>query len=145
ALAIGGSLLALPSLRSTVNARAHDLGTVYARENLTVAALNMLQARPLTGFGWARFQAESTLYFRRSQNYPLVGIQNDPHNFVLLYAAELGLPGLALWLFGILTGVGSAMVPRGPPDLVAWRTALVAVFVMFATISNSVPPTLFPN
>jgi putative inorganic carbon (hco3(-)) transporter len=145
AIVVIGALTFVPGLQQTVNARVNQIGTVWDRENLTVAGINMIEARPLTGFGWGRFQAESQLFFRQSQNYPLTATQNGIHNFVLLYAVELGVPGLVLWGLGLLTGVGSALLTRGPPDLAPWRTGLIAVFVMFLVVANSVPPSLFPN
>lgn len=145
ALAILAALAYIPGLRSAASTRANEVGTIYDRENLTVAALNMIEARPLTGFGWQRFQDDSLLYFRQSQDYPLTATANGVHNFLLSYAVDLGLPGLALWLAGVMAGVGSALLTRGPPDLRPWRIALVGVVVIFAVVSDSVPPSLFPN
>ena len=46
------ALLLVPGLSAKVQSRASDQGPVWDRENLTVAALNMISARPLIGFGW---------------------------------------------------------------------------------------------
>jgi len=139
------ALVAIPGLSGKVNGRIGN--TTYDRQNLAVAALNMIAARPLTGFGWNRFSSDSELYFRQSQNYPLQ--QNlaslGVHNFLLTYGVDLGLVGVTLWAVGLLMGVATALVTRGPPSLEPWRVALVAVVVMFCAVSNSVPPTLFPN
>jgi O-antigen ligase len=106
----------------------------------------MINARPITGFGWGKFQDDSLLYFKQSQNYPLTDENKfGLHNFLLSYAVELGLPGLTLWALGLILGVGSALLSRGPPDLGPWRVALLAIFVMLLVVSNSVPPTEFPN
>ena len=57
------ALVLIPGLSAKVQARASDQGPVWDRENLTVAALNMVSARPLLGFGWSRFQqAERALF-----------------------------------------------------------------------------------
>ena len=145
ALSIGGPLILSPSLRGLVSARIHDIGPIWDRENLTVAAFNMIEARPLTGFGWDRFQDVSADYFRQSPNYPLTATNATLHNYALFYAVGLGLPGVTLWAAGLLLGVGSALLMRGPPELAPWRVGLLAIFVMFVVVSDSVPPTLFQN
>ena len=146
-IAAGVAFTLIPSLHSTVNNRVNDVATVYDRENLNAAALNMISARPLTGFGWSTFQSDSLLYFHQSQNYPInPDLPNySIHNLLLTYAVELGLVGMALWGFGLLLGIGSALLARGPTDLGAWRVALVAVFTIFLVISDAVPPSLFPS
>lgn len=135
----------IPGLENRVTGRVDQVSSVWDRENLTVAGLNMFKARPLTGFGWDKFQADSPLYFKRSQNYPLTAVGFGIHNFLLSYLVELGLPGFGLWTLGVLLGVGGAFLTRGPPDLDAWRAGLIAVFVMFVVVAFSVPPNLFPN
>jgi putative inorganic carbon (hco3(-)) transporter len=143
-IALLAALALIPGLRATVTSRIS--GSTYDRQNLTVAGLNMIKARPLTGFGWGEFQNNSLLYFRQSQNYPLTDENKfGLHNFLLTYAVELGLPGATLWILGVLAGVGSALLTRGPPDLQFWRRALLATLVIFVIVGNSVPPTEFPN
>jgi O-antigen ligase len=145
AIGIVGALVLIPGLAGKVQGRANQVGPIYDRKNLLTAGFNMLKTRPLTGFGWDRFQSDSLLYFQQNQNYPLTATKNGVHNFLLLYAVELGLPGLTLWALGVLLGVGGAMVSRGPPDLGPWRVALLALFLMFIVVANAVPPTLFSN
>jgi putative inorganic carbon (hco3(-)) transporter len=144
-LALAGSLAVSQNLRNIVTGRVNDIGPVWDRENLTVAALNMIEARPLTGFGWNRFQEYSQPYFRQSPNYPLTATTAVIHNYALFYAVGLGLPGVTLWAVGVLLGIGGAVLMRGPPELAPWRVGLLAIFVMFIVVSNSVPPTLFQN
>lgn len=144
-IAFFASLALIPGLQQKVTSRADQASSVWDRENLTVAALHMVEARPLVGFGWQTFQSASPLYFRRSQNYPLTAVGYGVHNFLLTYAVELGLPGLALWTFGLLLGVGGAYLTRGPPEFDAWRAGLLAIGVAFLVIASSVPPSLFPN
>jgi putative inorganic carbon (hco3(-)) transporter len=145
AIAVVLALLLIPGLSAKVSARASDQGPVWDRENLTVAALKMISARPLTGFGWTRFQADSAPYFQQSQNYPLTATGIDIHNFFLTYAVELGLPGLLLWLSALLMGGFGALATRAPPELVPWRMAFLALAVCFLFVANSVPPTVFMN
>src|SRR6185437_1384096 len=57
------ALLLVPGLSAKVSSRAQQQEPVWDRQNLTVAALNMISARPLLGFGWDRFQSDSGPYF----------------------------------------------------------------------------------
>jgi O-antigen ligase len=145
ALTVLGPIALSPSLRRHALARYNQVATVWDRENLSVAAVNMIEARPITGFGWNRFRESSADYFRQSADYPLTATTASIHNYELLYAVELGLPGVTLWAVGLLLGVGSALLTRGPPELEPWRAGLLAVFLMFVVVSVSVPPTLFMN
>lgn len=138
------ALAVIPGLSATVTGRVSN--PTWDRQNLAVAGLRMISARPLTGFGWTRFATDSRPYFQQSQNYPL---EQDittltVHNVLLTYAVELGIVGLTLWALGLLMGVISALRTRGPPDLDPWRTVLIAVVVIFAVVQNSIPPTMFP-
>jgi putative inorganic carbon (HCO3(-)) transporter len=139
------ALVLIPGLSAKVSTRASDQGPVWDRENLSVAALNMVSARPLLGFGWSRFEADSGPYFRQSQNYPLTATNIDIHNYFLTYAVELGLLGLLIWLTGLLMGGFGALAARGPPELEPWRMAFLAIAVCFLLVANSVPPTVFQN
>jgi O-antigen ligase len=143
--AVAAALLLIPGLPAQVRQRYNAVGTIWDRKNLAVAALNMIEAKPLTGFGWGRFQAESQDYFRQSQSYPLTATAAGVHNFALLYAVELGIPGMTLWVTALLTGIGAALLARGPPEIAPWRTGLIALFVIFVVVANAVPPTLFAN
>jgi putative inorganic carbon (HCO3(-)) transporter len=145
AVAVGLALVVIPGLPAKLSTRASDQESVWDRENLTVAALKMIEARPLTGFGWSRFQATSAPYFQQSPNYPLTATDVDIHNFFLTYAVETGLIGLLLWLVALLMGGFGALAARAPPELVPWRMAFLALAVCFLFIANSVPPTVFMN
>jgi putative inorganic carbon (hco3(-)) transporter len=145
AVSIVAALALIPGLAATVSFRANQVGTVWDRQNLITAGINMVEARPLFGFGWSRFMASSTDYFRQSPNYPLVATDAELHNTPLVYTVELGLIGATLWGLGLLTGVGGALLARGPPELRPWRVGLLAVAIIFAVVANSVPPTAFMN
>jgi putative inorganic carbon (hco3(-)) transporter len=145
AIAVALALVLIPGLSAKVSARASDQESVWDRQNLTVAALKMISARPLTGVGWARFQATSAPYFEQSPDYPLTATNIAIHNYFLTYAAELGLIGLLLWLTGLLMGGFGALATRAPPELVPWRMAFLPLAVCFLLVANSVPPTVFMN
>jgi putative inorganic carbon (HCO3(-)) transporter len=144
-VAIGASLLLIPGLSQNVHQRANDSGTVWDRKNLARAGINMVEAKPLFGFGWSRFTSDSTDYFEQAFDYPLTATQAGLHNTPLSYAADLGLVGVTLWAVGVVLGVGSALVTRGPPDLMRWRTGLLGLAVAYLVVMNSVPPTAWLN
>lgn len=150
ALALGAvavllALAAVPGLSEKVHDRAQQRGPVWDRQNLTDASLRMIAARPLLGFGWAEFASASPEYFRLDRNRPLTAVGVGAHNFFLTYAVELGLPGLLLWMTGLVLGLAGALLTRGPPELEPWRRALVPIAVFFLVTANFVPPNVFPN
>jgi putative inorganic carbon (hco3(-)) transporter len=143
---VGLALLVVPGLSDRVSTRASDERTIWDRRNLNQAALNMLEARPLLGFGWFGFPDNSVNYLEQSHDYPLtISRATAVHNVFLTYAVELGLLGFLLWLGAMAVGVGQALGSRGPPDTEQWRIGLLAVAVCFAVVTNFVPPSVFPN
>ena len=154
AIVIAGAFLLVPGLARNVHTRASDKTTVWDRKNLARAAENMIEARPLFGFGWATFEHSSLDYFQQSPNIPLnsnlafSSTTNGTfgvHNAFLEYGATLGLVGLSLWVVGLLLAIGGAFRARGSPDLERWRLGLLPVLVFYLVIANAVPPALFPN
>jgi O-antigen ligase len=144
AVAVLFALALIPGLSENASTRATDSIPVWERENLTVAAVNMITARPLTGFGWGTFTEASGPYFRQSASYPLIGTTEPCHNTYLSFAAELGLIGLSLWLLSMLWGVGGAILSRANA-IYPWRMTLLAVFVFYMIVIAFVPPqTGFP-
>ena len=105
----------------------------------------MVDARPLVGFGWARFQKDSANYFQQAADFPLTATTFGVHNTPLAYAADLGLIGVTLWGLGLLFGVGAGLMSRGPPDLVPWRIGLLTVAVATVVVIDAVPPSAWPN
>jgi O-antigen ligase len=146
AIVVGGSLVLLPGFADEVQERGDNKQTVWDRKNLARASFNMVEARPLVGFGWDQFTKKSTDYFELAEDYPLTLniTRAEVHNVPLTYAAELGLVGLLLWAGVLVTGVGGALATRGPPDLMAWRAGLLAVAVCYFVVTNFVPPSVFP-
>jgi putative inorganic carbon (HCO3(-)) transporter len=145
AVAIAVALAVVPGLSATVHDRLHNNMTIWDRQNLTRAGINMVEAKPLFGFGWSRFASESQDYFEQAFDYPLTATGGGVHNTPLTYAVDLGLVGMTLWLGGLLLGVGGALATRGPPDLFPWRVGLLAVALAFFVVANAVPPTAWPN
>jgi putative inorganic carbon (hco3(-)) transporter len=143
--AIALALVLIPGLSSTVTKRANDQATLWDRENLARAALNMVEARPLLGFGWSEFASHSTDYFQQAFDYPLTATSAGVHNTPLTYAVDLGLIGMTLWTLGVVCGIGSAVLTRGPPELMRWRVGLIAIAIAYLVVMNSVPPTAWLN
>jgi putative inorganic carbon (hco3(-)) transporter len=147
ALAIGIALVAIPGAAQSVSNRFGDQETVHDRQNLATAAFNMVEARPLVGFGWGQFQPNSADYFQQAPDFSLgPNIAHTAiHSTVLTYAVELGLIGVALWAIALAMGVIGGLRHRGPPSLDDWRVGLIAIAVCYVTVVNFVPPSAFPN
>jgi O-antigen ligase len=144
-IGIGAALTFVPGFHQSVRTRVDQRETLWDRRNLARAAINMVEARPLFGFGWDTFQRDSADYFQQAADYPLTATGFGVHNTPLAYAAELGLIGSTLWLLGLLFGVGGALATRGPPDLFPWRVGLLSVAVATFVVISAVPPSAWPN
>jgi len=151
ALAVGAvgvfaALVLVPGLATKADTRLQDQSPVWDRYNTNSAAVRMVEARPLFGFGWQTFPTAGPDYMRQADTYPLTGAGLEVHNVFLSHAAELGLVGAALWTVALFGAVGGAIVRRGPPELQAWRIGLVAIFVAFLVVANFGPLSYpFPN
>jgi putative inorganic carbon (hco3(-)) transporter len=145
ALAVSASLVLIPGLSGRVHERATNSSTVWDRKNLARAATNMIEAKPLFGFGWSRFAADSADYFQQAFTYPLTATDAGLHNTPLTYAVDIGLVGATLWFVGVIFGIGTALTTRGPPELWPWRVGLLAIALASLVVSNSVPPTAWLN
>jgi O-antigen ligase len=140
ALIVGGVLLASPTLAGRASTRSSDKIPVWDRQNQTAAALRMIAAKPLFGFGWDSYAKRSSEYFRQAPTYPMTGLSTpkDPlplHNSYLSYAVELGLVGVLLWLACPFWGVGGAVAVGTAPELRAWRLGLIALGCFFAALA----------
>ncbi len=119
---------------------------MWDRYNTNSAAVRMVEARPLFGFGWQTFPTTGPDYMRQADTYPLSGAGLEVHNVFLSHAAELGLVGATLWAVALFGAVGGAIVRRGPPELQPWRVGLLAIFVAFLVAANFGPLSYpFPN
>lgn len=145
AIGIGAALILVPGLSGQVSARAGQNETLWDRANLARAAINMVETKPLFGFGWSRFTSDSAGYFEQASDYPLTATTAEVHNTPLTYVTELGLIGGTLWLVAVVLGVGSALATRGPPDLLPWRVGLLAVAMASLVVQSAVPPAAWPN
>lgn len=136
---------AIPSVHRQATARAGDVATVQNRDALDTAAVAMVEARPLFGFGWERFLQVAPEYFKTSNSFSTaIGegrIANTPlHDVYASIATELGLVGLALWILVLFGGVGGAVLSRRvAPDVRSWQVALGSIFVLWLVAGISSP------
>ena len=121
---IGGGaalLLVIPVLFTDILARS--LKSMYFRFDYYLAALKMFAAHPITGVGWGDFFHE----YMRIKGVPGSEAPHTPHNFILSFAAQTGIAGLAASLLVIGTpflGYMRRLKLRMRPD---WReTAILA-------------------
>ncbi|HUA06222.1 MAG TPA: O-antigen ligase family protein [Solirubrobacteraceae bacterium] len=80
ALAVVGVLALVPSINSTASSRLNSIYPVWDRQNQTVAALNMIQTKPLLGFGFDNWANTATPYFRLGPNRLLTGFPSSTRN-----------------------------------------------------------------
>ena len=119
---------------------------MWDRYNTNNAAIRMIKARPLFGFGWQTFPTTGPDYMRQADTYPITKSTLEVHNVFLSHAAELGLVGSILWLGAFLSAVGGALLRRGPPELRLWRIGLLAIFAAFVSVAMFGPLSYpFPN
>jgi O-antigen ligase len=136
-----GVLVAIPSVHRSFTARANNVTTVQNRQALDDAAVAMVQARPLFGFGWERFLVVAPDYFKTTDSYSVEEVANNPvHDVYASIATELGLVGLTLWLVVLCWGVGGAVFDTGAdPEVRPWRIALGSIFVLWLVAGLSSP------
>ena len=152
AIAVGAAmtviaLATVPGFAGSVHSRTHDDSSLWVRKNVARAAVNMIDAKPLLGFGWNGFVPDSGPYFQAADTYPLKGMGVPVHNLLLRNAVELGLIGTALWLLALVLAVGGAILaPPDTPELRVWRIGMVALALDFLVIINFAPSSYaFPT
>jgi putative inorganic carbon (HCO3(-)) transporter len=128
----------VPGLHQKAVTREGDQYPLWDRKNSNAAAVRMIKARPLFGFGWSRFSQDSVEYYRQSPNYPLTTVP-DLHNVVLSNAVALGLIGAALWAWAGIAAIGGAMLARVPRDARAWQIGLGVMAIGWAVSATSTP------
>jgi len=149
-----GTLVASPTIRAEALGRATDQSPVWDRQNTDLAALRIMKEKPIFGVGWENFLNVAPNYMLQQPNYPITGVGLEVHNVFLSHAAELGIPGLLLWLAGFLGAVRWAFLPalmtmlnrrgkssRSPPDpeMQRWLAGGVAIVLCFLVIADSAP------
>jgi O-antigen ligase len=144
AAAVAVLVLTIPGLSETVAERRAQQSTIYDRVNLNNAAINAIEAHPLTGVGWQAFRPVTAEYAELHPNIPLTAMGGTVvHNLFLAYGADLGLVGLTLWLVALVLAVGGTLVRRGPPESRPWWALLLGVSLFFGVIAMFEYPQTF--
>jgi O-antigen ligase len=139
-------LALLPGVAGKAEQRKNTQLSLWDRANTDQAALRMIGAHPLLGFGWDTFHENSASYFEQSDSYPITGVGLLVHNVFLSYGAELGLVGVTLWGIAFTLAIGGSILRRGPPELLAWRFGLIAIAINWIVVANFTPLTYaLPN
>jgi putative inorganic carbon (hco3(-)) transporter len=141
AVVVVTALAVIPGLADRAAARRDSSGSVEGRQALNAAAFNMIERRPMLGFGFATFPRYSDDYFETADGYSTWTVDRGLvlHNAYLANAVELGLVGGTLWLAVLLLGIGGAIFKRGPPELVPWRIGLGALLALWLVVANTSP------
>lgn len=152
-VAAGGLVLVVailafvPGFAGDASDRENDKQPIWDRKNANSAAVRMIEAKPLLGFGWFSFATENAPYQRIAATYPITRGDLNEHNVFLANAVELGLPIALLWAAALVTVLLSAVFSRrGPPNLRPWRIGMIAIGVQWLIVANFVPlGYAFPN
>lgn len=137
-LGLGAALVAGPALDRALREKTHIASTnVDTRELRWQAAVRMVAEHPVLGVGPGGFRAG---YPAASHNAEVDEQTPVAHNMYLEVAAELGLPGFALFAgLLVLTAVTSERVLRttaDPRPVVAVQASLIAVAVASTFLSQ---------
>lgn len=138
AVAAAGVLAFVPGLSGEAGQRSANERSIWDRYNINGAALNMIEERPLLGFGLGSFETESLPRYRQADTFPLTGIGRVAHNTFLSNLAELGLIGTTLWILPMLVLIRQSLRRRGPPELRLWQLAFLAITIQWFIVANFV-------
>jgi O-antigen ligase len=145
-VAVLAVVVLVPGFATTASDRTSDQHPVWDRLNTNAAAVRVVEHRPLGGVGWQRFVDVNPDYVRQADTYPITGTDIEVHNVFLGRAAELGLPGLFLYLAALVLACLAAFVPRVPPELRPWRIGAFAILIQWLFVANLGPlPYAFAN
>lgn len=141
ALMVAIAFIAIPTVREYALVRAADVGTVQSRDALDDAAIAMVEAKPLFGFGWGRFLVDAPFYFKTSDSYEVSEGANNPlHDVYASIVTELGLVGFTMWIAILFGGIGGTVLSRrAPPELRPWQIALGSLFILWLVAGISSP------
>ena len=147
AIGVIAALALVPGLSSKADDRVNEKAPVWDRYNTNNAALRMVEARPIFGFGWQTFVDKGPDFLRQTDAYPLTGAGLEVHNVFLSHLAGARGRGCGAVVHRILRRRRRRDRPRrGPPELYPWRVGLLAVFVCFLVVANLGPlSTALPN
>lgn len=147
AVVVLAAIIAVPGLLGLLQGRATTERSVWDRTNTNWAAVRVLEEHPWTGVGWLEFVNHSADYVWQADDYPITNIALEVHNVPLGRAAELGLPGAALWIACLLLGpVRSALRRQSGAEMENWRLAFLGgLACWFLPAMLSPLPYALPN
>jgi hypothetical protein len=140
------TLLASGLLKGPITFGQERLDSVQSRESalarvpVAVAAIRMLEARPLTGWGYGNFDVYSRPFQTQVGNLVYPEKDHASHNLFLSIAAEQGILGIALFLgptvyWLIRTRSAPAGMPSTERKLLASLWLVIAAFVIVNNFS----------
>lgn len=137
----------IPGLGSAAGERAGEQRPVWDRQNTDLAALRIMEQHPLQGIGWQQFIDHGVEYVRQARDYPITAVHLEVHNVPLARGAELGIPGLLLFVTCLALGPGRALFTRvRDREHEGWRIILIGTAVAwFAGAMLSPLGTPLPN
>ncbi len=151
--AIGFAVFILFFPSEVLRSRTEDVGTVYFRFNVWIAGLTMVANHPIMGVGFGQFGSQVGGYIREVASIPVsAGLASSgtiAHNTFLSVAAELGLTGLALYIFILIGGFKAASSAAGTvyglrgQTWVAGFTIVYLVNVQFITAHELTPNLMY--
>ena len=141
-IAITAALVLDQALQEMVFARLNDAQSAYDRINASETALRILQFRPFFGVGYYNFWNVENDWFWQPDTGPIAQTGIEVHNVFLGNAVELGIPGVTVWLLGLLGAAKGLLrpLPRIPEQLL-WRQAALGYFVCWFTAAMLMPMT----
>lgn len=139
ALGLWAAAALLPDLAADAATRAGTSRSLWDRVTTNNAAIAIMLDRPLAGVGWQQFIHIGPEYARQADLIPLANTNIEVHNVFLSRGAELGIPGLVLYVLCVLTGPIAALFRRVSPELVGWKLVFLGAFCVWFVVSNTSP------
>jgi O-antigen ligase len=135
---LGVTVLARQVAWATV--RMNDKGTVDDRIVVNDAMIQMIQLRPVFGWGFDNLDSHAFQFFRRVGDASLTGYLTS-HNTYLTIITELGLMGFLFYIFPVVWWAVFTVrvLPRLPQDGL-WSRTLLGVF--WAALLGYIMPSL---
>jgi O-antigen ligase len=126
------SITLIPSLLSYADQRLQDRDTAEGRILSNAAQITMIQQKPFFGWGYFSYDLYDEAFMQRVGNIAVRDNQTS-HNQYLLIMTELGLVGLALYLFPVIWWLLlTARVWRRLPEqgMGSWRLVIMLWLVL---------------
>ena len=141
-VAVAAVLAVDQPLQEMVTSRLNDSESGYDRINLASTALHILQYRPFSGIGYYNFMNVQRDWFWQLDTTPVAFTGIEVHNVFLGHAVELGIPGLVLWLLGLMAAAKGLLRPLpANPERLLWRQAALGYLICWLVMAMLMPIT----